>query len=74
MKKIITIDNMNCKHCQAKIEGALQVLNPQKIKTNLAKKTVKIYLAEDVADEKIKGIIEKEDFTVSKIEIAKGLF
>ncbi len=74
MKKLITIENMNCKHCQAKIEGALQTLNPSKIKTNLAKKTVKIYLNEDVADEKIKEIIEKEEFSVSKIEIVKGLF
>ena len=74
MKKLITVENMNCKHCQAKIETALQVLNPSKIKTNLAKKTVKIYLNEDVPDEKIKEIIEKEDFNVSKIELAKGLF
>ena len=74
MKKLITIDNMNCKHCQAKIEEALKVLNPSKIKTNLTKKTVKIYLSDDVSDEKIKEIIEKEDFIVSKIEISKSLF
>ena len=74
MKKLITIDNMNCKHCQAKIEEALKVLNPAKIKTNLTKKTVKIYLSDDVSDEKIKEIIEKEDFIVSKIEISKSLF
>ena len=74
MKKLITVENMNCKHCQGKIETALQSLKPVKIKTNLAKKTVKIYLSEDVPDEKIKEIIEREDFIVSKIEIAKGLF
>ncbi len=74
MKKLIKIDNMNCRHCQAKIEEALQILNPSKIKTNLSRKTVKLYLGEDVSDERIRDIIEKEDFTVSKIKPVRGLF
>ena len=67
-KKRIRIDGMNCSHCSARIENALNSIDSVKAKVNLKKKLAEVKADDSVTDETLRSVIEDLGFRVIEIE------
>lgn len=68
IKKVITIEEMMCKHCKMKVERALSELNGvSKVKVNLKNKTATIYSTKSISNDDIKNSISKLDYKIVNI-------
>ncbi|MDF3004670.1 MAG: Lead, cadmium, zinc and mercury transporting ATPase [Oscillospiraceae bacterium] len=75
MKKIITVNGMNCQHCQASVEKALSgVQGVASAKVDLAKKTATVTLASEVADDVLIKAVSDAGFEPVSVTEKKGLF
>lgn len=67
--KTIVIEGMQCNHCKMTVEKVLGALEGiEKVEVNLGDKTAVIEMAKEVADRKIKEVIEEAGFTVKVIK------
>lgn len=75
MKKIITIEGMNCEHCKNRVETVLkETEGVTNAKVDLKSKTASVSLKHDISDDILMNIIKEAGYTPVKIEIKKGLF
>ncbi len=75
MKKILTVNGMQCEHCKASVEKALsQVEGVSSAKVDLNKKTATVVLGGSVSDEALKNAVAQAGFEVVSIEEKKGIF
>ncbi len=75
MKKILTVEGMQCEHCKASVESALSgVAGVTSAKVDLKKKTATVALSGDVADSALKDAVSAAGFEVVNVEEKKGLF
>lgn len=66
--KIIIIEGMQCNHCKMSVEKALNALEGMvKVEVSLENKWAVIESEKEIADEKIKEVIEEAGFTVKEI-------
>ncbi|HBK67759.1 MAG TPA: heavy metal transport/detoxification protein [Firmicutes bacterium] len=69
MKKKILIEGMTCQHCVKHVEEALKELaGVQSVTVDLPGKVATLKLSQEVADEKLKAIIEDLGYEVTIIE------
>lgn len=66
MEKILTVANMNCAHCEGKIDKGLNEISGVKASVNLADKTVTVQ--SDLTDNQLIDAIEKIGYKVSEIK------
>jgi len=65
MTKTIKVDGMTCTHCSGAVEKALGGLSEvQSVKVDLEAKTATMKLSSEVADEKLKRVIEAAGYTM----------
>ena len=75
MKKIMIVEGMSCKHCQAAVEKALSAVEGvTEAKVDLDKKTATISMNTEVADELLMKAVADADFEPVSISVKKGLF
>lgn len=75
MKKILTVEGMQCEHCKASVEKALSgVSGVSSAKVDLKKKTATVTLSGDVSDAALTQAVADTGFAVVGIEEKKGLF
>ena len=74
MKKVIAIEGMQCEHCKAKVEKALNGIDGVKAKVNLKKKDAVVSLEKDVADQTLRDAVQKAGYEAGSITEKKGLF
>lgn len=74
MKKIIEISGMQCAHCQATVEKALNAIDGVEAKVNLKKKRAVVDLSKEVDEQVLKDAVTAVDFEVVSIQNKKGLF
>lgn len=68
IEKSITIEGMSCQHCVARVEKALQELDGVvEAKVDLASKTAKLKLWEDVNDALIRTAVDDAGYQVTEI-------
>ena len=69
MKKTMKIEGMMCGHCEARVKKVLESL-PQVEEAVVSHEngTAVLTLAEDIANEELKKIIEEQDYEVVSIE------
>lgn len=65
MSKVLKVEGMNCKHCEAKIDKALSALDNTSATFDLDNKTVTVETT--VTDEVLKEVISNAGYTVSEI-------
>ena len=66
--KTIVIEGMQCNHCKMTVEKVLGSLEGvEKVEVNLSDKTAVIEISKEVADSKIKEVIQEAGFTVKEI-------
>lgn len=64
-KKTIVIEGMQCNHCKMMVEKVLGVIDGvEKVEVNLENKTATIQMSKEVADSKLKEVIEEAGFIV----------
>lgn len=75
MKKIVTVNGMNCGHCKATVEKALLDLDGVKAaKVNLSKKVAVVSLDTEVSDEVLLNAVRESGFDAVSVTVKKGLF
>ncbi|MBR5485324.1 MAG: heavy metal translocating P-type ATPase [Oscillospiraceae bacterium] len=75
MKKVMTVNGMNCGHCQAAVEKALNALDGvESAKVDLKKKTATIVMAEDIADDVLMNAVSEAGFEPVSVTVKKGIF
>jgi len=75
MKKIMIVEGMHCKHCQAAVEKALSAVEGvTEAKVDLEKKTATISMNTEVADDILMKAVADADFEPVSITLKKGLF
>ena len=75
MKKILTVNGMQCEHCKASVEKALSAVDGvTSAKVDLKKKTATVSLSSDVSDAVLTEAVTNTGFEVVGIEAKKGLF
>ena len=75
MKKIMIVEGMHCKHCQAAVEKALSAVEGvTEAKVDLDKKTATISMNTEVADDILMKAVADADFEPVSITLKKGLF
>ena len=74
MKKVMTINNMNCGHCKAKVENALNDIPGVIAKVDLDKKEAVITLSADVSDELLMKTLRHIGQVPVAVRDKKGLF
>jgi len=74
MKKVMTIHNMNCGHCKAKVENALNDIPGVIAKVDLGKKEAMVTLSADVSDELLMKTVRDIGYDPISIREKKGLF
>jgi Cu+-exporting ATPase len=75
MKKVISVNGMNCGHCQAKVEGALNAVDGvSAAKVDLKKKTATVTLESEVNDDVLMNAVNQAGFEAVSVEEKKGLF
>lgn len=68
IKKIMNVEGMHCGHCAKKVETSLsEIAAVSKVKVNLDKKQVEVYLKEEIDNNTLKEAVEKVDFEVTNI-------
>lgn len=61
--KTIVIEGMHCNHCKMMIEKALEAIEGvEKVEVNLENKTAVMETSKEVADAKIKEVVEEAGF------------
>jgi copper chaperone CopZ len=71
VEKILKIDGMQCEHCKASVEKALNAVDGVNAKADLISKTATVTLSADVADQTLKNAVTDSGFEVVSIE--KGI-
>lgn len=66
MEKVVTVSNMNCAHCEGKIDKGLNELDGVKAVVNLADKTVTVQ--SELTDDQLTEAIANIGYTVSEIK------
>ncbi len=75
MKKIISVNGMQCEHCKASVEKALySVEGVTSVKVDLKKKTAAVAFDGEVSDSALSAAVTEAGFEVTGIEAKKGLF
>lgn len=74
MKKIIKIEGMQCEHCKAKAEKALNAISGVVAKVDLKKKAATVTLDSNIEDSVFNDAISEVGYEVVSIEEKKGLF
>lgn len=70
MKKVIGIEGMSCKHCQARVEKALNGMDGVEAVVDLAAKNATVTLSKEVTDEALKTAVEDAGYDVTSIQAA----
>ena len=65
-KKLFKITGMNCKHCKARVEEAVNDIAAVSCAVSLKKGEMTVYYAEEVDDDIIKMKIEAAGYTLKK--------
>lgn len=69
MKKVIAIEGMMCKHCQAAVFNALKgIEGVAEVEVSLEQKSATVTLTADVPDEVLKNAVVAADFEVTGIQ------
>lgn len=64
-KKTIMIEGMQCNHCKASVEKALEAIEGvTNVEVNLENKTAIIEATKDISDNKIREVVEEAGYTV----------
>lgn len=66
MEKILTVSNMNCAHCESKIDKGLNEVDGVKAVVNLADKTVTV--ESDLSNDQLIEVVANIGYTVSEIK------
>ncbi len=74
MKKVITINGMNCEHCVATVTKAFNAIDGVETKVNLKKNQAVVTLSKDIDDQVFKDALEDTSFEVVAIKEKKGIF
>jgi copper chaperone CopZ len=74
MKKEISIKGMNCAHCQARVEKALNALPGVTAKVDLKKNIAVVDSKNEVADETLKKAVNDAGYESVSVTEKKGLF
>lgn len=75
MKKIMTINGMQCEHCKMSVEKALiGVAGVNDVKVDLKKKNAVVTLGEAVEDNALKDAVTAAGFEVVEVKEKKGIF
>ena len=75
MKKILTVNGMQCEHCKASVEKSISALEGvASIKVDLKKKIATVSLSSDISDAVLTEAVTNAGFEVIGIEIKKGFF
>ena len=75
MKKILTVNGMNCNHCASSVKNALEGINGiEKAKVELEKKTATVFFKGEISDQTIIKAVTDSGFEVTEIKTVKGLF
>jgi copper ion binding protein len=74
MKKVITVEGMQCEHCREHVEKALNSIGGVKAKVDLKKKTATVELSSDVSDQTLKDAVKEAGYEAVSITEKKGLF
>lgn len=69
MKKIIHITGMSCKHCQARVEKALNTLEGTKAKVDLKKNLATVSMRSEITDVQLREAVEDAGYEVESIEV-----
>ncbi|HJJ31572.1 MAG TPA: heavy metal translocating P-type ATPase [Methanocorpusculum sp.] len=70
MKKLIHVEGMMCKHCQAAVTNALKgVDGVSDVSVSLEEKTALVTLSKDVSDTVLKDAVTAADFEVTGIKV-----
>lgn len=68
IKKVMNVEGMHCGHCASKVENVLKKIpSVSKVKVNLDKKQVEVYLSEEVENNVLTEAIKSVDFEVINI-------
>ena len=68
MTKNMKIDGMMCEHCEATVKKALEaVAGVENAEVSHLSGTAKVTLSADVADDELRQVVEKKDYTVVSI-------
>lgn len=68
IKKVLEVEGMHCGHCASKVENVLKKIpSVSKVKVNLDKKQVEVYLSEEVENNVLTEAIKSVDFEVINI-------
>lgn len=68
IKKVMNVEGMHCGHCASKVENVLKnIPSVSKVKVNLDKKQVEVYLTEEVENSVLTEAIKSVDFEVISI-------
>lgn len=68
IKKVMNVEGMHCDHCASKVENVLKKIpSVSKVKVNLDKKQVEVYLSEEVENSVLTEAIKSVDFEVTNI-------
>jgi len=71
MEKIIDIEGMQCNHCKMTVEKALKTIEEIKqVDVSLEDKSAKVILNQDIEEQRLREVIEKEGFEVKNIRKA----
>lgn len=69
MQKVIHIEGMHCGHCSKSVTDALSALpGVEHVVVSLEDKQATIDVADTVADDMLKAVVEAAGFSVTKIE------
>ena len=74
MKKVILINGMQCEHCKARVEKALNAIDGVNAKVDLKKKTATVDLKADVDDETLKKTVSEAGYEAVSVTEKKGMF
>lgn len=75
MKKIMTVNGMQCEHCKMSVEKALAALSGvSDVKVDLKKKTATVTLSESVDDASLEQAVSAAGFEVTSVKEKKGIF
>jgi len=67
--KTIVVEGMQCNHCKMTVEKVLNNLEGvEKVEVNLSDKTAVVEMSKEVADSKLKEVIEEAGFAVKNIK------
>lgn len=66
--RTFTVEGMSCQHCVNRVTEAVQNIQGTSAVVNLKKGTVRVSMAQTVADAEIKAAIERAGYNVTNVE------